>query len=242
MEEEVKSAEQELLTAKARSPAYDSYRRLETQELPKLEKEIQSLTAKLSESNKGIDVRTATVNEIKSEIKSLESLKRPIQDISRFSKEIEELSQEIVRVENLLGDLGGAMSGAEIRAKMDGLNEQRGKLQRELKGVNNEKEKARLRIQGMKDQISSLRFKLGEGKNKINAKKTFQRDLGEAKAQLQKAHEDVKVLRGFEIVDNCRPRQQKLNPWNLNLVESTNNYVNYEIKRNPTNPLPTPKF
>ena len=193
MKEDLKSAEEELATAKSVTSFYDSYLRLETSEIPKLETEIKSVTAKLSEANKGVDTRSTAVNEIRTEMKALESLKRPVQDISRFTKEVEELTREIARVENLLGEAGGSLSGAEIRAKMDSLNEQRAKLQREQKGLVSEKEKARLRIQGMKDQISSLRFKLGEGENKVNAKKTFLRDLEEAKSQLQKAHEDVKV-------------------------------------------------
>ena len=193
MKEDLKSAEEELATAKSLTSFYDSYLRLETSEIPKLEKEIKSVTTKLSEANKGVDTRSTAVNEIRTEMKALESLKRPVQDISRFTKEVEELTREIARVENLLGEAGGSLSGAEIRAKMGFLNEQRAKLQREQKALISEKEKARLRIQGMKDQISSLRFKLGEGENKVNAKKNFLRDLEEAKNQLRKADEDVKV-------------------------------------------------
>jgi len=193
MKEDLKSAEEELATAKSVTSFYDSYLRLETSEIPKLEKEIKSVTTKLSEANKGVDTRSTAVNEIRTEMKALESLKRPVQDISRFTKEVEELTREIARVENLLGEAGGSLSGAEIRAKMGFLNEQRAKLQREQKALISEKEKARLRIQGMKDQISSLRFKLSEGENKVNAKKNFLRDLEEAKNQLRKADEDVKV-------------------------------------------------
>lgn len=193
MKDELKTVEGELAVAKASIPAYDTYRRLETIEIPKLEKEIKAVTAKLAEGNKGIDQRTAAVSEIKVEMKSLEALKRPLQDISRYTKEIDDLSREITRCENSLGESGGSLSGAEIRAKIDSLNEQRGKLQREQKAMSQEKEKGRLRIQGMKDQISSMRFRLGEGENKVNARKTFSRDIEEARNQLRKANEDVKV-------------------------------------------------
>ncbi len=178
---------------KATIPTYDTFRRLEKTEIPKLEMEIKSINAKLAEANKGVDQRTAVVSEIKVEMKSLEALKRPIQDISRYTKEIDDLSHEITRCENSLGESGGALSGAEIRAKIDSLNEQRGKLQRDQKSISQEKEKARLRIQGMKDQISSMRFRLGEGENKINAKQRFLADIEEARTQLRKANEDVKV-------------------------------------------------
>ena len=130
---------------------------------------------------------------IKVELKALEGLRRPVQDITRYNKEIEELSREITRCENQLGESGGSLSGAEIRAKMDSLNEQRTKLQREQKAMSAEKEKARVRIQGLKDQISSMKFRLGEGENKINAKKGFVRDMEEARAQLQRAQEDIQV-------------------------------------------------
>jgi len=133
------------------------------------------------------------VGSIKVELKALEGLRRPVQDITRYNKEIEELSREITRCENQLGESGGSLSGAEIRAKMDSLNEQRTKLQREQKAMSAEKEKARVRIQGLKDQISSMKFRLGEGENKINAKKGFVRDMEEAKAQLHRAQEDIEV-------------------------------------------------
>jgi len=127
-------------------------------------------------------------------MKSLETLKRPVQDIMRTTKEIEDLLREISRCEQELGGSGGSLSGAEIREKMDKLNDFRAKLQREQKSVASEKEKARIRIQGLKDEISNLRFRLGEGENKVHTKKTFLRDLEDARAQLQKAQEDAKVL------------------------------------------------
>lgn len=133
------------------------------------------------------------VSEIKVEIKSLEALKRPVQDISRYTKEIDDLSREIARCENQLGESSKSLSGAEFRARMDSLNEQRAKLQRELKTLAADKEKSRLRIQGLKDQISSMQFQIGEGENKVNAKVTFLRDIEEAKAQSLKANEDIKV-------------------------------------------------
>jgi chromosome segregation ATPase len=133
------------------------------------------------------------VSKIKVELKALESLRRPIQDITRYTKETEDLSREITRCENQLGESGGSLSGAEIRAKMDSLNEQRTKLQREQKATVAEKEKSRVRIQGLKDQISSMKFRLGEGENKVNAKKNFVRDMEEAKAQLRRAHDDIQV-------------------------------------------------
>ena len=76
---------------------------------------------------------------------------------------------------------------------MDSLNEQRTKLQREQKATLAEKEKARVRIQGLKDQISSMKFRLGEGENRVNAKKTFVRDLEDARTQLRRAQEDIQV-------------------------------------------------
>jgi DNA repair protein RAD50 len=216
MKQELKSVEEELATAKAAAPSYDTYLRLEKTEIPKLEKEIKLITAKLSSSTTDIDTHAAAVSKIRNEMKSLESLKRPIQDISRYTREIEDLQREITRVENQLGETGGALSGADIRAKMDSLNEQRAKLQKEQKNLTSEKEKARLRIQGMKDQISSLRFKLGEGENKVNAKKTFLRDIEDAKTHLQKAHEDVKVQFLFWSEINRRLRLQRLNLWSRN--------------------------
>ena len=133
------------------------------------------------------------VSDIKIEVKSLEGLKRPIQDIMRTTKEIEDLSREITRCENQLGGSGGSLSGAEIREKIDSLNEQRAKLQREQRAIAVDKEKARIRIQGLKDEISNLRIRLGEGENKVNTKKNLLRDLEDTKLQLEKTNEDVKV-------------------------------------------------
>jgi chromosome segregation ATPase len=166
-------------------------------------------------------------------------LKRPVQDITRYTREIEDLTREISRYESQLGESGGALSGAEIRAKIDSLNEQRVKLQREQKGVISEKEKARIRIQGFKDQISSMRLRLGEGENKIASKNGLMRDLNEAKAQLASVQEDIQV-RHRDIV-NTRLRQRKRIPLNLISHESTNNSDYYENKCNPTKTKPTPK-
>jgi chromosome segregation ATPase len=85
---------------------------------------------------------------------------------------------------------------------MDSLHEQRAKLQREQKAATAEKEKARVRIQGLKDSISSLKFRLGEGENKINAKKSFVRELDEAKKQLNTTQDDIQVQCSWFLADN----------------------------------------
>jgi len=189
----LKDTENELGFVKSVLPVYDTYMRLEQHEIPKLEDDMKTASAKLAEAAKGIDQRTTAVGELKVQIKTLENLKRPVQDIARYTKEVDDLTCEIGRLEAQLGESGGALSGAEIREKMDSLNEQRSKLSKESKAMAGEKEKARGRIQGLKDQLSNMRWRLGEGENKVNAKKTFQKDVEEAQSQLRKAQEDVKV-------------------------------------------------
>ena len=190
---ELKENETQVGFLKAAVPVYDTYIRLEQNEIPKLEDDMKTASAKLADAAKGIDQRTTAVGELKVQIKTLENLKRPVQDIARYTKEVEDLTREIGRLEAQLGESGGALSGAEIHEKMDSLNEQRSKLSKESKAMAVEKEKARVRIQGLKDQLSNIRWRLGEGENKVNAKKTFQKDLEEAQTQLRKAQEDVKV-------------------------------------------------
>jgi chromosome segregation ATPase len=124
----------------------------------------------------------------------LETLKRPVLDIIRMSKEIEELSREITLCENQLGDFGGALSASEIRTKMDLLSEQRIKLQRDQKSLFSEKEKGRLRIQGFKDKMSSIHLRITEFENSISTKKNLTRDLEDLKSQLSKVHDDTKVI------------------------------------------------
>jgi chromosome segregation ATPase len=135
----------------------------------------------------------AVVSELKVHLKTLENLRKPVQEIMRYTREIDELTHEISRYESQVGESGGSLTGAEIRAKMEEFNEQRSKLQREQRSLLAEKEKAKARIQGLKDQISQMKFRLGEAENKLNAKGTMSRDLEEAAAQLRKAQEDIKV-------------------------------------------------
>src|SRR6202022_4933441 len=100
-------------------------------------------------------------------------MKRPVQEITRHTKEINDLTREIARCEAQLGEAGGALSGAEIRTKMDSLNEQRVKLQREQKAMMADKEKSRIRIQGLRDEVSSMRIRLGGGENRVHLKIGF---------------------------------------------------------------------
>lgn len=190
---ELGEAEEDLKLAKGAVSFYDTYLRLENQEIPKLENDMKVATAKVTEANKGVDQRIAAVSELKVELKSLENLRKPVQEIMRYTKEIDDLTREITGCESQLGESGRSLTGAEIRAKMDELNEQRSKLQREQKSLLSEKDKARTRIQGLKDQISQMKFRLGEGENKLNAKVTFTRDLEDARTQLRKAQEEIKV-------------------------------------------------
>ena len=130
---------------------------------------------------------------LKKDIKDLEGLKRPLQEMSRLSTEIDDLGREIRSDESQLGNSSGSVSGAEIRAKMDSLNDQRTKLRREQKSVGIEKEKSMMRVQGLREQLSSLKYRISEGENKLNAKKGFERDLEDARAAIVKANEDIQV-------------------------------------------------
>jgi hypothetical protein len=47
--------EEELKVAKGLISVYDTYMRIEYQEIPKLETEMKSASAKVAEANKGID-------------------------------------------------------------------------------------------------------------------------------------------------------------------------------------------
>lgn len=120
-------------------------------------------------------------------------MKRPVQDITRYTKEINDLTRDIKRYEIQLGEAGGSLSGAEIRAKMDSLNEQRVKLQRDQKSVTLEKEKMRVRIQGFKDQDQSMKIRVWEEENKLTSKNGLIRDIAEVKTQLQKVNDDIMV-------------------------------------------------
>jgi DNA repair protein RAD50 len=133
------------------------------------------------------------VKVFKDEMKSLESLRRPIQDISRLTKEIQDLDREVRRCETALGESGGSLSAAEIRSKMDSLTDQRGKLQRDIKLLAAEKEKARMRIQGLKDAVAGTKALLAESESELAVKRRVLKDIDEAKAQLNKAQGEIKV-------------------------------------------------
>jgi chromosome segregation ATPase len=120
-------------------------------------------------------------------------MKRPVQEITRHTKEIDDLTREITRYEVQLGEAGGSLSGAEIRAKMDSLNEQRVKLQRDQKSVTLEKEKMRVRIQGLKDQIQSIKIRVWEEETKLTTINGLLRDLEDVKTQLRKVNDDIQV-------------------------------------------------
>jgi hypothetical protein len=52
---QLEAVQQESELAKSALPAYDAYRRLDSIEIPKLEKEIESLTSKLEIANKELE-------------------------------------------------------------------------------------------------------------------------------------------------------------------------------------------
>ena len=77
---------------RALTSTYDSYLRLEKHEIPRPETDLKTAIAKLSDANKGVDQvypktlltqRTTAVSAIKLEIKSLEEMKQPVQEITR---------------------------------------------------------------------------------------------------------------------------------------------------------------
>jgi len=99
-------------------------------------------------------------------------------------------------------DTGGrGLSGEEIRAKMEGLNEEKGRLAREVKGVAAEKERARGKIQGLKEGISEIKVRIGEGESRISARMGLTRDIEDVQGQMEKAVGDIKVLPLFS--SNC---------------------------------------
>jgi DNA repair protein RAD50 len=194
LEEELEESESNLAIAKKHLPAYDTYTRLTSTEIPKLESEIKTLTSQLTVSKATLAKHTAAHDTLKTDLRGLENLRRPVGEIARLSKEIEESRREVSRAEAALGEGGRGMSGEEIREKMGRLNEERGRLGREVRVVAGEKEKARSRIQGLREAISGVRVRIGEGESKVVARRGVVRDIEDVKGQMEKARQDIEVL------------------------------------------------
>lgn len=193
LEKDLEENESNLAVAKKHSPAYDTYTRLTSTEIPKLESEIETLTAQLTVSKATLEKHTAAHDALKTDLRGLENLRRPVGEIARLSKEIEESRREVSRAEAALGEGGRGMSGEEIRERMGRLNEERGRLGREIRVVAAEKEKARSRIQGLREGISGVRVRIGEGESKVVARRGVVRDIEDVKGQMEKARQDIEV-------------------------------------------------
>ena len=194
LDEKLKEAESDLSIAKAHHQVYDTHMRLTQTEIPKLEAEISSLNTKLASAAATATKHADNLDTLKSELRALENLKRPVGEITRFTKEIEEVRREIARIEAGLVDAGGkGLSGEEIRAKMEGLDEERGRFAREVRGVTAEKERARVKIQGLKEGISGVKVRIGEGESRISARRGLMRDIEDVQGQIEKARDDMKV-------------------------------------------------
>lgn len=111
----------------------------------------------------------------------IESLKGPVFEIAKYTKEIADYEKQVEDVSSGLKDMGGARSVEEMQSEMQKLNEEAKVLKRQIISIASEKEAARQAIGMLDGQLKEHRMKLNELSFKLHQSRTLMSRIDECR-------------------------------------------------------------
>ncbi|CUS15180.1 unnamed protein product [Tuber aestivum] len=172
-EDIIRDLEEDLKHIKDAAPSFDSWKRLTEIELPKLEADLQKLNQTKELLLDEYNQREKKVAEKAHKKFEVESLRAPVAEIVKYTREISSYEKQVEDASRLLQELGGSRTIEEMQNEMQCLNDDAKVIKRRINVLIAEKETARHSITLLDGQVRDLRMKFGE----LNFKISKARDL-----------------------------------------------------------------
>ena len=170
--------EEALRKVKAVGPTHETWNRLKGTELPKLESKLEDLSSKRAGVVQKLEDHDGIVNGLEQEKADLDSLAKPVANISRYNNEVNGFSGQIEELQKKQKQAALPRTLHEIQEQIDQANQ-------ESRSASNMKDKLSSDKEGMRSKINSLELQLKDAKNDLSKANYDLKDKGSKLKQIE---------------------------------------------------------
>ncbi|KAK9238321.1 AAA domain-containing protein [Lipomyces kononenkoae] len=138
--------------------------------IPDLKAQLEQLESQLDTAGREVEKATGEIADVRQRISELESLRKVVNDIVRFSSEISDMNLEMETYTSQLSDTGIARSVDEIEAERQQVNSLANQYRKELTRITDERDRQRTQINVLENQVRDKKAMLNDKKAKLQAK------------------------------------------------------------------------
>lgn len=190
----VDKADKDLKLAHEMSSLVEESSKLEDYEIPEASGKIQELEQQRDSISEALDSVRDRQEQAREKLSNLESLKRPIHDILRYSKEISDLKGQIQEIDDDLGDASSSQtsrSTSEIHKDITDLNEEAKSHKRKLSQLSDERETHRSNLSSYQNKVSSKQLDINKLEHVLSDKANKEKQLEYLKERVDRSKQDV---------------------------------------------------
>lgn len=190
MQSDLLEAEESLNEARDAAPSYESWLKLEDNDIPALRNETNALQVKRNEASSSVDLRDDLVKEKTEVVQDAESLVKSVQQISKLAAEISDFESQIEQLSALEGRPGASRTLDHIQQEIAQLGDQARDLRMTAHQSTNEKDIRRGQINILELDVRDATAQLKDASNKLERKSDFQKRVEELQAAIESHSEN----------------------------------------------------
>ncbi|KAI0670775.1 hypothetical protein C8Q78DRAFT_1078750 [Trametes maxima] len=168
--------------------------KLETTELPALQKEIGAVEAELPGLTGEADEASTQLSEITRDLKEVAAMQKHATSVSKAQKDIARLKQEITALESDLLASGTAKTADDVQAELDKIAADLRTNEREKQIFVTDRERQNTALHSLEKELHRLELDESECRNQLRDKDELERRIAEMKSEIAAATSRLKEL------------------------------------------------
>ncbi|KAI0771249.1 hypothetical protein BD413DRAFT_604552 [Trametes elegans] len=171
-----------------------SKNKLETVELPSIQKELSAKEAEIPGLTSEADEASAQLSEVTRDLKEIAAMQQHAASVSKAQKDIARLKQEITALENDLLASGTAKTADEVQAELDKVSADLRTNEREKQTLLADRDRQNTALRTLETELHRLELEESECRNQLRDKDELERRIAEMKTEITTSNARLKEL------------------------------------------------
>ncbi len=191
-EKQVQDAKDDLDQLKKVAPQVSRYRRLDSTEIPNLEKNLSDIDAKLINIKREFETNSVLIGELKGKLDQLEMLRTPLNNITRDKNDFKSLEAQKISIENDLKMFGiTTKSSQELQQELTSLSNEARSIRNEIQKLTEEKDNNRNQLNRLENSIQEKKFTINNYEHQLQQRENLKARISDFKEKIENWKTDV---------------------------------------------------
>ncbi|KAL1950586.1 hypothetical protein VTO73DRAFT_5710 [Trametes versicolor] len=168
--------------------------KLESVELPAIQKELAVKEAEIPGLTTEADEATAQLSEVTKDLKELAAMQQHATSITKAQKDIARLKQEIAALETDLLASGTAKTADEVQEELDKISTDLRTNEREKQNLLTDRDRQNTALRSLETDLHRLELEESQCRNQLRDKDELERRIAEMRAEISAANVRLKDL------------------------------------------------